>query len=169
MFNVKVTDKRFEETIERRVIIEEKIEKRVIEKSLEERVEMLESKFEEYYYLSDEQIKEIRDLIQLYYDIYGNKRIWSILRNQCKFSKLERVPRYKFTMITRVLYDFVGSYEPKQEDQSNTKKKYFLDDNGKPVEDKSSFLANKKKKHNKKRVVDTSGCPSILSFTFQEL
>jgi len=165
---VKVTDKGFEETIERRVIIEEKIEKRVIEKSLEERVGMLESKFEEYCYLSDEQIKEIRDLIQLYYDIYGNKRIWSILRNQCKFSKLERVPRYKFHMITRVLYDFVGAHESKQEDHPNTKQNYFLGDNGKLAEDKNSFLANRKKKYYKKRVVDTSGCPSILSFTFQE-
>jgi hypothetical protein len=166
---VKVTDKRFEETIERRVIVEEKIKKRVIEKSLEERVEMLESKFEEYCYLSDEQIKQIRDLIQLYYDIYGNKRIWSILRNECKFSKLERVPRYKFHMITRVLYDFVGSHEPKQEDHPNPKQNYFLGDNGKLIKDEIKFSENRKKKLYKKRgVVDTSGCPSILSFTFSE-
>lgn len=71
-------------------------------------------------------------------------------------------------MITRVLYDFVGSHEPKPEDHPNTKQNYFVGDNGKLVEDKSSFLANKKKKHHKKRVVDTSGCPSILSFIFQD-
>ncbi|MFX1466392.1 MAG: hypothetical protein ACFFA5_07965 [Promethearchaeota archaeon] len=165
---MKITDKRFEETIERRVIVEEKIKKRVIEKSLEERVEMLELKFAEYVFLSDSQIKEIRDLIQLYYDIYDNKRIWSILRNECEFSKLERVPRYKFPLIKKILYDFVGSHEPKQEDHPNAKQNYFLGDNGKIMEEKCSFLANKKKKYHKKRVVDTSGCPSILSFTFEE-
>ena len=166
VFNVKVTDKRFEEKIERRLIIEEKIEKRVIDKSLEERVEMLESKFEEYCYLSDSQIKEIRDLVQLYYDIYGNKRIWSILRNECKFSKLERVPRYKFPTIIKILYDFVG--EPKQENLCTRNQVHYFGDNGNLMEYKSPFLINKKKKSYKKRVVDTSGCPSILSFTFPE-
>ncbi len=167
---MKITDKRFEETtIERRVIVEEKIERKIVESSIEERVAILENKFEEYIFLSDEQIKEIRDLIQLYYDIYGNKRIWGILRHECKFSKLERAPRCKFPIIIKILYDFVGSHEPKQEDHPNTKKKYFLDDNRKLVEDKNSFLVNKKKKHHKKRVLDTSGCPSILSFAFQEL
>ena len=165
---MKITDKRFEETIERRVIVEETIERKIIDNSIEERVAILESKFEEYIFLSDEQIKEIRDLIQLYYDIYGNKRIWSILRHECKFSKLERAPRYKFPIITKILYDFVGSHEQKQEDHLKTKQNYFLDDNGKIIEAKSSFLTNKKKKHYKKRVVDTSGCPSILSFAFQE-
>jgi hypothetical protein len=72
-------------------------------------------------------------------------------------------------MITRVLYDFVGSHEPRQEEHPNKKKNYFVGDNGKLVEDKNSSYVNKKKKHHKKRVVDTSGCPSILSFTFQEL
>jgi len=165
---VKITDKRFEETIERRVIVEETIERKIIENSIEERVAMLENKFEEYIFLSDEQIKEIRDLIQLYYDIYGNKRIWSILRHECKFSKLERAPRYKFQIITKILYDFVGFHEPKQEDHPNTKQNYFLGENGKLMVEKNSFLANKKKKRHKKGVVDTSGCPSILSFTFQE-
>ena len=162
---MKLTDKRIEETIERRVIVEETIERRIIEESLEERIALLESKFEDYIFLSDEQIKEIRDLIQLYYDIYGNKRIWSILRQECKFSKLERVPRYKFPMITKVLYDFVGFHESKQEDHSNKKQNHFLGDNGKLLEYKGQFLANKKKKSHKKRVNDTSGCPSILSFS----
>jgi len=163
---VKLTEKQFEETIERRVIVEETIERRIFEKSLEERIAVLESKFADYIFLSDEQIKEIRDLIQLYYDIYGNKRIWSILRQECKFSKLERVPRYKFPIITKVLYDFVG--EPKQENHANKKQNHFLGDNGKLLEYKGQFLANKKKKSHKKRVNDTSGCPSILSFTFPE-
>jgi hypothetical protein len=167
VYHVKITDKRFEETIERRVIVEEKIKKRIIEKSLEERIERLESKFEEYCFLDDSQIKLIRDLIQLYYDIYGNKRIWTILRNECNFSKLERVPRYKFHMITKVLYDFVG--EPKQDEHTIPKQDYFLGDNGKLVKNKIKFLENRKKKLHKKRgVVDTSGCPSILSFTFND-
>ena len=163
---MKLTDKRFEETIERRVIVEETIERKIFAQSIEERIAVLESKFEEYIFLSDEQIKEIRDLIQLYYDIYGNKRIWSILRNECKFSKLERVPRHKFPIITKVLYDFVG--EPKQENLCTKNQVHYSGDNGNRMEFKSPLLINKKKKSYKKRVVDTSGCPSILSFIFPE-
>jgi hypothetical protein len=150
---MKLTEKQFEE----------KIERRAIEKSLEKRVELLELKFAEYVFLSDEQIKEIRDLIQLYYDIYDNKRIWSILREQCKFSKLERVPRYKFNMIKKVLVDFVG--EPKE--SRPDKQIILMGDNGEFLEYKRS-TANKKKKNHKKKGVDTSGCPSILSFACAE-
>ena len=151
---MKLTDKRIEETIERRVIVEETIERRIFEKSLEERIAALESKFADYIFLSDEQIKEIRDLIQLYYDIYGNKRIWSILRHECKFSKLERVPRYKFPKITKFLYDFVGA--PKQEGTHTTKQTLLLG---------HKETTNKEKRIHKKRVVDTSGCTNILNFT----
>lgn len=166
---MKITDKRFEETIERRrVIVEETIERKIIEHSIEERVALLENKFEEYVFLSDEQIKEIRDLIQLYYDIYDNKRIWQILKHECKFSKLERAPRYKYPIIKKILYDFVGSYEPKHEDHPNKKQNFYLGDKRKLIKENNSFSANKKKKHHKKRGVDTSGCPSILSFAFQE-
>ncbi|MFX1520357.1 MAG: hypothetical protein ACFFCD_10600 [Promethearchaeota archaeon] len=157
---MKLTEKQFEEKIERKIIVEEKIERRVIEKSLEERVELLELKFAEYIFLSDEQIKEIRDLIQLYYDIYGNKRIWSILREKCKFSKLERVPRYKYNMIKKILFDFVGE---STESRPINKQNLLLGDNGDEVLEHKKQATKKKKKYHKKRV-DTSGCPSILSF-----
>jgi hypothetical protein len=157
---MKLTEKQFEEKIERRVIVEEKIERRVIEKSLEERVELLELKLAEYIFLSDEQIKEIRDLIQLYYDIYDNKRIWSILREKCKFSKLERVPRYKYSSILKVLFDFVGE---STENRPINKQILLLEGNGDDLLEHRKPTVHKKKKYYKKRV-DTSGCPSILSF-----